>query len=72
MGCLLRLHLVYLMWRRGKGFRVGTTRLYTDAVKRPISGVQLRSNQEHADAAWVVSSFATEPEARAEEMRSLA
>ncbi len=62
-------HLVYLMWRRNKGFRVGTTRLYTDAVKRPISGVQLRSNQEHADAAWVVSSFATEPEARAEEMR---
>ena len=51
MGCLLRQHLVYLMWRRDKGFRVGTTRLYTDAVKRPISGVQLRSNQEHADAA---------------------
>ena len=60
-------HVTYLMRRSDKGFRVGTTRTYT-ASNRTL-GVRLRSVQEHADAAWVVSQHETEAEARAEEAR---
>ena len=37
----------------GTGCRVGVSRTYTDAVRKPVIGVQ-RRGQEHADAAWVV------------------
>jgi DNA helicase-2/ATP-dependent DNA helicase PcrA len=59
-------HLTYVMWRRDKGFRVGTTRTTIEprAARRPVSGVQLRAMQERADAAWVLSTHATEGEAR--------
>jgi DNA helicase-2/ATP-dependent DNA helicase PcrA len=68
-GVSPQLYLTYLMWRRDKGFRVGTTRTHADVRARPISGVALRALQEHADAAWVVSAHASEPEARVEELR---
>lgn len=46
-------HLTYLMWRRDKGFRLGTTReLHT---------------VDRANAAWVLSTHDTEAEARAAE-----
>jgi ATP-dependent DNA helicase UvrD/PcrA len=68
-GVSPQFYLTYLMWRRDKGFRVGTTRTHADVRARPISGVALRAIQEHADAAWVVSTHTTEPEARVEELR---
>lgn len=62
-------HFVYLMYRAGTGFRVGTTRTYTDVKKRngEVLGFQMRSNQEKADAAWVISTHDTEREARVAE-----
>ena len=33
-GLTPQLHMTYLMWKRGIGFRVGTSRTYTDARKR--------------------------------------
>jgi len=63
-----QLYMTYVMWRRDKGFRVGTTRSHPAYRKRPVSGVHLRAVQEHADAAWVVSTHDTEPEARAAEI----
>ena len=60
--------MTYLMWRAGMGFRIGTTRTWPKAGKRPVSGVQLRTMQEHADAAWVISTHQSEGQARAEEL----
>ena len=34
-----QLHMTYLMRRRDKGFRVGTTRTYTDGQVKPVVGV---------------------------------
>ena len=65
--CSPRLSLTYLMWRADKGFRVGTTRTYPNR-KQLVSGVALRAMQESADAAWVVSTHTSEPEARAAEL----
>ncbi|HET6548058.1 MAG TPA: 3'-5' exonuclease, partial [Solirubrobacter sp.] len=60
-------HLTYLMWRRDKGFRVGTTRTRPSGQHPRAYGLQIRSAQEHADAAWVLSAHDTEPQARAAE-----
>jgi DNA helicase-2/ATP-dependent DNA helicase PcrA len=62
-----QLHMTYVMRRGTHGFRVGTTRMYPDSGSRPVSGVQLRAMQEHADAAWVVGVHDTESRARAME-----
>jgi DNA helicase II / ATP-dependent DNA helicase PcrA len=63
------LHMTYLMWRADKGFRVGTTRNSPFERKRPVNGVALRAMQEHADAAWILSTHDREAEARAAETR---
>ena len=57
-------HLTYLMWKRGRGFRVGTTRVYTAGQKKPVIGLRLRTFTEAADAAWVLSTHDSEVEAR--------
>jgi len=63
-------HVTYLMWRHGKGFRVGTTRTsLTDHRGRRITGIQLRSMQEQADATWVLGVRETEAEARMLELQ---
>ena len=68
LGLTPQLHLTYVMWRRGVGFRVGTSRAYTDGQrKRACSALRCGRGHEHADAAWVVSTHGTEAEARAAE-----
>ena len=67
LGVTPQLHMTYLMRRRGVGYRVGTSRTYTNGQVKPVVGVELRTRMEHADAAWVVSTHQTEAEARAEE-----
>jgi len=62
-------HLTYVMYRRGKGFRVGTTRVYTRGSNEGVLGLQIRAMHEHADAAWVVEAHETEAQARASEAR---
>ena len=63
-----QLHMTYLQWRQDMGFRVGTTRTSPrPEARRPVSGVALRAMQERADAAWVLATHETEPEARIEE-----
>ncbi|MDQ4106469.1 MAG: UvrD-helicase domain-containing protein, partial [Actinomycetota bacterium] len=66
-GLAPQMHTTYLMRRRDKGFRVGTSRTYTNGRVKPVVGFTQRYRQEHAEAAWVVSTHATEGEARAEE-----
>ena len=63
--------MTYLMWKRGCGFRVGTSRTYTNASTRRLAGPAIRLNGEHADACWVVATHESEAEARAGDILSL-
>ena len=67
LGLTPQMHMTYLMRRRDNGFRVGTSRTYTNGQVKPVVGFMQRSRQEHADAAWVVSTHETDGEARAAE-----
>jgi DNA helicase II / ATP-dependent DNA helicase PcrA len=67
LGLTPQMHMTYLMWKRGMGFRVGTSRTYTNGRVKPVVGFMQRSRQEHADAAWVISTHGTEGGARASE-----
>jgi DNA helicase II / ATP-dependent DNA helicase PcrA len=67
LGLTPQLHMTYLMRSARRGYRVGVTRTYTDGQLKPVIGIQRRSVQEHADAAWVVSVHPTDAEARAAE-----
>jgi DNA helicase-2/ATP-dependent DNA helicase PcrA len=58
----------YLMFKRGVGYRLGTSQVYTRGQARPMLGFKQRCLQEHADALWVLGTHASENEARAEEM----
>ena len=58
-GTTPQLHMTYLMWKREYGFRVGTSRTYTDGRHQSLAGPAFRMNQEHADAVWVLSTHAT-------------
>ncbi|MBD0330030.1 MAG: UvrD-helicase domain-containing protein [Thermoleophilia bacterium] len=62
-----QLHMTYLMWKAGVGFRVGVSRTYTNGQRQP-PGLALRLNAEHADAAWVLSVHPTDAAARTEEL----
>ncbi len=64
LGRTPQLYMTYLMWRRDRGFRVGTSRTYTKGQVKPVVGVSLRLRGERADAAWVVSTHESEAEAR--------
>jgi DNA helicase-2/ATP-dependent DNA helicase PcrA len=58
------LHFTYLMWKRGVGYRIGTTRgVRTSADGVIASGLQVRSNQEVADAIWILRTCTTHAEA---------
>ena len=67
LGTTPQLHLTYLMWKRGVGFRVGTTGVYSQRGRTAV-GVRQRCLQEHADAVWVVSAHESDAEARAAEI----
>jgi DNA helicase-2/ATP-dependent DNA helicase PcrA len=72
LGHTPQMFMTYLMWRRDRGFRVGTSRTYTNGQVKPVVGVAGRVRQERADAAWVVSTHGSEAEARyAETLLSL-
>jgi DNA helicase-2/ATP-dependent DNA helicase PcrA len=49
-------HFVYLMYKRGKGYRIGRAKgERTESTKRdPVVGVKVRINQEHGDSLWVL------------------
>ena len=67
VGKTPQLQMTYLMWKRGHGYRIGTSRTYTNREQKTLAGPAIRLNGEHADAAWVLGAFATEAEARAAE-----
>ena len=67
LGVVPQLHFVYLMYREGVGYRLGTTQVYTRGQKKPMVGLAQRVLHEHADALWVISTHKSENDARAEE-----
>lgn len=61
---------VYLMRRDGVGYRIGITRGVRARRSGEItSGLAVRTNQEQADALWVLSTHESESEARYAEAR---
>jgi DNA helicase-2/ATP-dependent DNA helicase PcrA len=49
------LNYTYLMWKRGVGYRIGTTRGVRASKDGELcSGLQVRANQEVADAMWIL------------------
>ncbi len=67
LGITPQLYFTYLMHKRGVGFRIGTSQVYTKSQVKPVVGFMQRARQEHADATWVISAHESENEARAEE-----
>ena len=65
-GVTPQLYFTYLMYKRGLGWRIGTSQTYTKGENSVIGFVQ-RSNQEHADATWVIAEHDTPQAARAYE-----
>src|SRR5690348_1075935 len=54
VGRTPQLHMTYLMWKNDVGFRIGTSRTYTNGRAQTLAGPAVRLNGEHADAAWVI------------------
>ena len=61
-------YFTYLMHKRGIGYRLGTSCVYTRSQAKPKVGFKQRSVQEHADATWIVGTHASENEARSDEI----
>ncbi len=57
-------YFTYLMLKRGYGYRLGTSQVYTKSQRHPVIGYQQRCLQEHGDAVWLVRSFNSENDAR--------
>ena len=67
LGLTPQMYLNYLMYKKGFGWRIGTTSIYTKGQKKSVVGFLQRSNQEHADALWVISTHNTQNKARVQE-----
>ncbi len=67
LGVTPQLHFVYLMRKRGVGWRLGTSQTHTRGQVKPVVGFLQRARQEHADELWVLSTHASEQEARLQE-----
>ncbi|HEY7888112.1 MAG TPA: UvrD-helicase domain-containing protein [Steroidobacteraceae bacterium] len=61
-------YFMYLMHKRGVGYRVGTSQVYPKGQTRPVVGFKQRALQEHADAAWIIRTHMNENDARLDEM----
>jgi DNA helicase-2/ATP-dependent DNA helicase PcrA len=61
-------YFTYLMFKKGVGYRIGTTQVYTRGQARPMLGYKQRALQEHADALWVIGTHASENESRFQEI----
>jgi DNA helicase II / ATP-dependent DNA helicase PcrA len=64
LGMTPQLYFTYLMHKRGVGYRLGTSQVYTRGQVKPVIGFMQRARQEHADAVWVISTHDSENEAR--------
>jgi len=68
LGTTPQTFFVYLMFKEGIGYRLGTSQVYTRGQVKPMVGFKQRALQEHADALWIVSTHERENDARAQEI----
>jgi DNA helicase II / ATP-dependent DNA helicase PcrA len=61
-------HFTYLMHKRGVGYRLGVSQVYTRGQRKPMVGFKQRCMQEHADAVWVVATHDSANDARVDEI----
>ncbi|HTX23048.1 MAG TPA: UvrD-helicase domain-containing protein [Steroidobacteraceae bacterium] len=61
-------YFLYLMYKDGVGYRLGTSQVYTNGQVKPVVGFKQRVIPEHADAAWIIRAHTTENDARLDEM----
>jgi DNA helicase-2/ATP-dependent DNA helicase PcrA len=59
---------LYLMYKQGVGYRLGTSQVHTQGQVKSIAGFRQRCMQEHADAAWIIRTHPNEKEARLDEI----
>src|SRR3989344_2819800 len=64
LGLSPQTYFIYLMYKRGKGFRLGVSRVYTRGQIAPMLGFKQRNNHEHADSVWIIDTFETPNKAR--------
>jgi len=67
LGLTPQIYLNYLMYKDGSGYRIGTTSVYTKGQRKSMIGFVQRSNQEHADAVWIIGTYKNQQEARVQE-----
>ncbi|MGH8441270.1 MAG: 3'-5' exonuclease, partial [Nevskiaceae bacterium] len=68
LGDSTQTYFTYLMHKRGVGYRIGVSCVYTRGQRKAIAGFKQRSLQEHADALWIVGTHASANDARVEEI----
>ncbi|MGH7196721.1 MAG: UvrD-helicase domain-containing protein [Candidatus Saccharimonadales bacterium] len=57
------LYFVYLMYSRGKGYRIGVAKGTRFDGKKDATGLRVRANQERADRMWVLKACKSREEA---------
>ena len=67
LGITPQLYFNYLMYKNEYGWGIGTTQVYTNGQVKSVIGFVQRSNQEHADATWIIAAHKTPNEARVQE-----
>ncbi len=67
LGITPQIYINYLMYKKEVGWRIGSTSVHTKGQKKSVIGFVQRSNQEHADAVWVIATHKTPQEARIQE-----
>ncbi len=58
-----QLHMTYVIWKQGAGFRIGSSCTTTVGAQGSLAGPAVRLNAERADAAWVIAVYPSEAEA---------
>ncbi|MGB1800226.1 MAG: UvrD-helicase domain-containing protein [Gammaproteobacteria bacterium] len=61
-------YFLYLMYKEGLGYRLGTSQIYTNGQVKPVLGFKQRALHERADALWIIRTHGSENEARMDEM----
>jgi DNA helicase-2/ATP-dependent DNA helicase PcrA len=59
---------LYLMYKEGVGYRLGTSQVYTKGQAKPMVGFKQRALQERADALWIIRTHLSENDARIDEV----
>ena len=63
LGLTPQMYFTYLMYKQGRGYRLGVSQTYTKGQEKPMIGFQQRCNHEHGDAVWIIGTHENSQEA---------